>query len=57
MDLRDRSGLVQVTADPSVGEAYGVADKARSEYVLQVIGNSPAEARRDRESEPGERRD
>ncbi len=38
MDLRDRSGLVQVTADPSVGEAYGVADKARSEYVLQVTG-------------------
>jgi aspartyl-tRNA synthetase len=38
MDLRDRSGLVQVTADPSVGEAYGVAEKARNEYVLQVIG-------------------
>ena len=38
MDLRDRSGLVQVTADPSVGEAYGVAEKARSEYVLQVTG-------------------
>ena len=38
IDLRDRSGLVQVTADPSVGEAYGVADKARSEYVLQVTG-------------------
>jgi aspartyl-tRNA synthetase len=38
MDLRDRSGLVQITADPSVGEAYGVAEKARNEYVLQVIG-------------------
>ena len=38
MDLRDRSGLVQVTADPSVGEAYGVAEKARGEYVLQVTG-------------------
>jgi aspartyl-tRNA synthetase len=38
IDLRDRSGVVQVTADPSVGEAYGAADKARSEYVLQVIG-------------------
>jgi aspartyl-tRNA synthetase len=23
-DLRDRSGLVQVTADPTVGEAYSV---------------------------------
>jgi aspartyl-tRNA synthetase len=38
MDLRDRSGMVQVTADPSVGEAYGIAEKARSEYVLQIIG-------------------
>lgn len=38
MDLRDRSGLVQVTADPSVGEAYSVADKARGEYVLHVTG-------------------
>jgi aspartyl-tRNA synthetase len=38
MDLRDRSGLVQVTADPSVGEAYGVAERARNEYVLQVAG-------------------
>jgi len=38
MDLRDRSGLVQITADPNVGEAYNVADKARNEYVLQVVG-------------------
>lgn len=38
MDLRDRSGLVQVTADPSVGEAYGIAEKARNEYVLQITG-------------------
>ncbi len=38
MDLRDRSGLVQVTADPTVGEAYGVADKSRNEYVLRVEG-------------------
>jgi aspartyl-tRNA synthetase len=38
MDLRDRSGLVQVTADPSVGEAYGVAEKARNEYVLRIEG-------------------
>ncbi len=38
IDLRDRSGLVQVTADPTVGEAFSVADKARNEYVLQVAG-------------------
>jgi len=38
LDLRDRSGLVQVTADPSVSEAYHAADKARNEYVIQVAG-------------------
>ena len=38
LDLRDRSGLVQVTADPTVGEAFDVAGKARSEYVLRVTG-------------------
>jgi aspartyl-tRNA synthetase len=38
IDLRDRSGMVQVTADPTVGEAYAAADKARNEYVVQVLG-------------------
>ncbi len=38
IDLRDRSGLVQVTADPSVGDAYAVADRARGEYVVRVVG-------------------
>jgi aspartyl-tRNA synthetase len=38
LDLRDRSGLVQVTADPTVGEAFSVAERVRSEYVLQVEG-------------------
>lgn len=38
IDLRDRSGLIQVTADPTVGEAYGVAERARSEYVLRIQG-------------------
>jgi aspartyl-tRNA synthetase len=38
IDLRDRSGLVQITADPTVGEAYGVAERARSEYVLRIQG-------------------
>lgn len=37
IDLRDRSGLAQITVDPSVGDAYNVADKVRSEYVLKVI--------------------
>ena len=38
IDLRDRSGLVQITVDPSLGAAYETADKARAEYVLQVVG-------------------
>jgi len=38
MDLRDRSGLVQVTVNPGVEDAYRVAEKARIEYVLRVRG-------------------
>lgn len=38
VDLRDRSGLVQVTADPTVGEAYSVAERVRNEYVLRIKG-------------------
>ena len=38
LDLRDRSGVVQVTADPTVGEAYEVAGKVRGEYVLRIEG-------------------
>ena len=38
LDVRDRSGLVQVTADPTVGKAFEIAEKVRSEYVLQVEG-------------------
>ncbi len=38
IDLRDRSGLVQIAIDPSAGEAYHTADEARAEYVLQITG-------------------
>jgi aspartyl-tRNA synthetase len=38
IDLRDRSGLVQIRVDPSAGEAYHIADDARAEYVLQISG-------------------
>ena len=38
LELRDRSGLVQVTVDPSVGGAFSVAEKVRNEYVLQIEG-------------------
>src|SRR5512137_1353595 len=43
IDLRDRSGLVQVRVDPSAGDAYHSADDARGEYVLQITG--PVHAR------------
>jgi len=39
VDLRDRSGLVQVVANPEVAEdAHEVAQEVRREYVLQVKG-------------------
>ena len=38
IDLRDRSGLVQITIDPSNQAAYEAANKSRAEYVLQITG-------------------
>lgn len=39
IDLRDRSGIVQVVFNPSYsGEALQIADRVRSEYVLAVQG-------------------
>lgn len=38
LDLRDRDGLVQVVIDPDTPEAFALADKARSEFVLKVTG-------------------
>lgn len=38
IDLRDRSGLVQVVFDPSQPEAFKLAEKVRPEYVLLVKG-------------------
>lgn len=38
IDLRDRSGRVQVVADPDMAEPFAVADSARNEYVLSVTG-------------------
>lgn len=38
LDLRDRSGLVQIVVDPSTPEAFALAEKIRPEYVLLVKG-------------------
>lgn len=39
LDLRDRSGLIQIVADPDINsEAQLVASKARSEWVLSIEG-------------------
>jgi len=38
IDLRDRDGIVQVVFDPDGKDNFELADKVRSEYVLQVTG-------------------
>lgn len=38
IDLRDREGLVQVVCNPEDAESFAVAEKVRSEYVLQIEG-------------------
>jgi aspartyl-tRNA synthetase len=38
IDLRDREGIVQVVFDPDGKDNFELADKVRSEYVLQVTG-------------------
>jgi aspartyl-tRNA synthetase len=41
LDLRDRSGIVQVVTNPDVAPAaHAVAEQARSEYVLHPQGRS-----------------
>ncbi len=39
LDLRDRSGVCQVVADPSAGEALEAAHDVRTEYVVRVRGS------------------
>ncbi|WP_317706707.1 aspartate--tRNA ligase [Methylomarinovum caldicuralii] len=38
IDLRDREGIVQVVVDPDTPDAFALADKVRSEYVIRVRG-------------------
>jgi len=39
IDLRDRSGITQVTFDPSMGEIFAAAETLRSEDVVRVYGS------------------
>jgi len=38
IDLRDRSGLVQVVIEPDSAGAFAAGERARSEYILELIG-------------------
>ncbi|MEL0315296.1 MAG: aspartate--tRNA ligase [Halieaceae bacterium] len=38
LDMRDREGIVQVVFDPDTEQAFALADKVRSEYVLKITG-------------------
>src|SRR4030095_7895427 len=38
LDLRDRSGIVQVVFDPDRRESFATADRVRNEYVLRAKG-------------------
>jgi len=38
VDLRDRSGLLQVVFDPDTRDAFGLAERLGREFVIQVLG-------------------
>lgn len=38
LDVRDRDGIIQVVFDPDAEQAFALADKVRSEYVVAITG-------------------
>jgi len=38
IDLRDRAGITQIVVDPKTPEPFSLAEKIRSEYVLEIRG-------------------
>ena len=39
LDIRDLEGICQAVIDPSNDEAFSLADKCRSEFVIKIKGN------------------
>ena len=39
LDIRDLEGVCQAVIDPSNDEAFSLADKCRSEFVIKIKGN------------------
>ena len=38
LDIRDRTGIVQVVYDPDAKDSFVTADRVRNEYVLRMLG-------------------
>src|ERR1700750_2336851 len=38
LDVRDRSGIVQVVYDPDAADSLAKADRVRNEYVVRITG-------------------
>ena len=38
LDMRDRTGIIQVVYDPDTEDSFNMADKVRNEFVLRVTG-------------------
>jgi len=38
LDIRDRTGLIQVVYDPDIKDSFATADRVRNEYVLRMVG-------------------
>ena len=38
LDVRDRSGIIQVVYDPDIEDSFATADKVRNEFVLRITG-------------------
>lgn len=38
LDIRDRTGIVQVVYDPDTQDSFAIADRVRNEFVLRMVG-------------------